>query len=321
MAESGDLNASLASTDVNSILYHYTADSKLVSMPVWGVASNAELVMTEKGQYKGYIFAYTLATETTTNPDNSIEIWLWDGSNGYMTGEYPKHVDIIGIGVEIEKPFLTSKGFYFSMEQKNEAIKDEKDAIFFWDGSTSPHLVWSSDNELEVENPPLDGQGGFYFVNVDLTSPDANTLISTMSLMHARTTGSTFVCDLGSFLAPPSTFFKDPKDPQAVPAEKFQNEYALVEVPEQNQLFVGAGPVGGKFRLTVLDWTKKAALESGDNIIITFNDEDMGGNANIGGMLKFEERGRSSSSSGCDSGLGILCIMGLSCFIISKRGF
>lgn len=78
-------------------------------------------------------------------------------------------------------------------------------------------------------------------VNVDVTSPDANTLISTMTLLHGTPRGSAIVCDLGSFLAPPSTFIKDPKDPQAVPAEKFQNESALVEVPEQNQLFVGAG--------------------------------------------------------------------------------
>ena len=140
-----------------------------------------------------------------------------------------------------------------------------------------------------------------------------------MTLLHARTTGSTPVCDLGSFVAPPSTFFKNPKDPQAIPAEQFQNEFALLEVPEQNQLFVGAGPVGGKFRLTVLDWTKKAALESGDNVIITFDDEDMGGNANIGGMVKFAEQHNSGSSSGCDAGLGILCVIGLAYFMTSKR--
>ena len=120
-----------------------------------------------------------------------------------------------------------------------------------------------------------------------------------MTLMHARTTGSTPVCDLGSFVAPPSTFMPDPEDPQAIPAEKFQNEFALVEIPEQNQLFVGAEPVGGKFRLTVLDWTKKAALESGDNVIITYDDNDMGGceyrrhgEIRGGRSQKFEQRMR-----------------------------
>ncbi|MBR1657087.1 MAG: hypothetical protein IJ697_01295 [Synergistaceae bacterium] len=43
-------------------------------------------------------------------------------------------------------------------------------------------------------------------VNVDVTSPDANTLISTMTLLHGTPRGSARVCDLGSFLAPPSTF-------------------------------------------------------------------------------------------------------------------
>ena len=137
--------------------------------------------------------------------------------------------------------------------------------------------------------------------------------------MHARTTGSTPVCDLGSFVAPPSTFMPDPEDPQAIPAEKFQNEFALVEIPEQNQLFVGAEPVGGKFRLTVLDWTKKAALESGDNIIITYDDNDMGGNANIGGMVKFEEAGVRSSSSGCDSGFGLFAFAVIGAAIFSRK--
>ena len=73
--------------------------------------------------------------------------------------------------------------------------------------------------------------------------------------------------------------------------------------------------------MTVLDWTKKAALESGDNIIITYDDSDMGGNANIGGMVKFtESRGTGSSSSGCDAGLGMICVIGLAAFMASKRG-
>lgn len=72
--------------------------------------------------------------------------------------------------------------------------------------------------------------------------------------------------------------------------------------------------------MTVLDWTKKAALESGDNVIITFDDSEMGGNANIGGMVKFEEAHGSGSSSGCYSGFGVLCVIGLTCFLASKHG-
>lgn len=320
VAESGDLNANLSSSDIATYLYHYSAKNELHRMSIPNVTSNAELVITEKGQYQGHIFTYTIVPEVSYDSqviveDNSIFTFFWDG----VSEDVPMYVGAQVVGVEIEKPFTFGNGFYFSMETKAEATHDEKDAIYFWEVGKLANIVWDSPNELEVEEPPHDGNGGFYFVNVDLTSPDANTLISTMTLFHARPTGSTPVCDLGSFVAPPSTFIKDPKDPQAIPAEKFQNEFALVEISEQNQLFVGAGPVGGKFRLTVFDWTKKAALESGDNVIITYNDEDMGGNANIGGMVKFTEAHGGGSSSGCDTGIGVLCAVCLACFMASRR--
>ena len=60
VAESGDLNASLSSTDISAKVYHYTADGKLVSSPSINVMSNAELVITEEGPYKGYIFMYSI---------------------------------------------------------------------------------------------------------------------------------------------------------------------------------------------------------------------------------------------------------------------
>lgn len=328
VAESGDLNASLSSTDISSTVYHYTADKRLFSTPSINVTSNAELVMTDEGPHKGSIFMFSIiGAHIAASLDNNVEVFFWDGEQGTDSMDWGNHqtnLILYEVGVEIEKPFPVGNGFFYSMESKNESIRDEKDSVFYWNGTfgSRSQLVWSSDNELEVEQPPLDGNGGFYFVNVDMVSTDAKTLISTMTLMHGRPSGATPVCDLGSFLAPPSTFKPNPNDPQAIPEEAFQNEFALVEIPEQNQLFAGAGPVGGKFRLTVLDWTKKAALESGDNIIITFNDEEMGGNANIGGMVKFTEGSRQigvASKDGCDSGFGVLAIAGVIMLAVSRK--
>ena len=302
VAESGDLNASLSSDAIYTRLYHYSVDGKLVYSPSINLMSNAELVMTEEGQYKGSIFMYSILGFDFLKDD--MEVFFWDGADNQ------RNVFLYEKGVEIEKPFTTGTGFFYSMESANESTRDEKDAIYYWDGGMGHRSVpvWSSDNELEVEDPPLDGNDGFYFVNVDLTSTDAKTLISTMTLIHGTPSGSTTVCDLGSFVAPPSTFIPNPNDPEALPEEAVQNEFALVEIPEHNQLFVGAGPVGGKFRLTVFDWTKKAKLESGDNVIATFYDEDMGGSANIGGMIEFSGKVDGGSSSGCNAGFGFIVL-------------
>ena len=190
VAESGDLNASLASKDISAKVYHYSADGKLVSSPSINVMSNAELVMTEEGPYKGYILMYSILGGEFSSLKDTTEAFIWDGA------DYQANIFLYEKGVEIEKPFTTGTGIFYSMESVNESIRDEKDGIYYWSGvkGTRSIPVWSSDNELEVEDPPLDGNGGFYFVNVDITSPDANTLISTMTLMHARTTGSTVVC-------------------------------------------------------------------------------------------------------------------------------
>ena len=320
VAVSGDINASTATNAISTALYHRKVSGELLSLDIQNVQSNGELVISNEGTYKGYIFAYTHQA-SSSGSDNDIIVYFWDG----VTRSSARRVGTGAAGVEIEKPFyVDGTGFYFMMERKNEATQDEKDAVFFWNGTSDAMPIWESLNELEVEQPPLDGHGGFYFVNVDVTSPDASTLLSTMTLMHGSPTGSVRVCDLGSFYAPPSTFIPDPKDPQASPIEALQNEYALVVDEEHNQLFVGAGPVGGKFKMTVLDWTKKAYLESGDNVIIDFADDEMGGNANLGGMLKFTESGRYSvrgNNSGCDTGFGLLAFAGAVLFFSQKRRF
>ncbi len=320
VAVSGDINASTATNAISTALYHRKVSGELLSLDIQNVQSNGELVISNEGTYKGYIFAYTHQA-SSSGSDNDIIVYFWDG----VTRSSARRVGTGAAGVEIEKPFyVDGTGFYFMMERKNEATQDEKDAVFFWNGTSDAMPIWESLNELEVEQPPLDGHGGFYFVNVDVTSPDASTLLSTMTLMHGSPTGSVRVCDLGSFYAPPSTFIPDPKDPQASPIEALQNEYALVVDEEHNQLFAGAGPVGGKFKMTVLDWTKKAYLESGDNVIIDFADDEMGGNANLGGMLKFTESGRygvRGNNSGCDTGFGLIALAGAVLFFSQKRRF
>ena len=71
----------------------------------------------------------------------------------------------------------------------------------------------------------------------------------------------------------------------------------------------------------MFDWTQKAALESGDNVIITYDDEDMGGNANIGGMVQFTETRRigGGSSGGCEMGFGLWAAGIIGAVIFSRR--
>ena len=331
-AVSGDLNAPLSSKDISSYVYHYSSEGKLEHSPSINVTSNAELVMTQEGRYKGSIFMYNiLGAQWMSGYEKKMEVFLWNGGNTNGVrwqdddGTYINQVNVLLYreGLEIEKPFTTGTGFFYSMETSNPSTQDEKDTLCYWDGryNSRSRLVWSSDYELEVEDPPLDGKDGFYFVNADLISTDARTIISTMTLMHGTPRGSTVVCDLGSFVAPPSTFIPDPKEPNSTPLENVQNEFALVEIPEQNQLFAGAGVVGGKFRLTVFDWTQKAALESGDNVIVAYDDKDMGGNANIGGMVQFTEARRvgGGSSGGCEMGFGLWAIGIIGAVIFSRK--
>ena len=170
VAESGDLNASLASKDIASKLYHYTPTGQLIAMVSDNTMANGELVIAQEGPHKGSIFTYTnldvkgLSVDNLL-PDNSMEVFFWDGYYNQS------NVLLYEPAVEIEKPFYNGTGFFFSMESKNENTRDEKDAIYYWSGVRGVRAVnvWSSDNELEVETPPLDGSGGFYFVNVDLT--------------------------------------------------------------------------------------------------------------------------------------------------------
>ena len=63
------------------------------------------------------------------------------------------------------------------------------------------------------------------------------------------------------------------------------------------------------------------SFESGDNVIITYDDKDMGGNANIGGMVQFTEARRvgTGSSGGCGMGFGLWAIGIIGAVIFSRK--
>ena len=113
------------------------------------------------------------------------------------------------------------------LETKTTSSSDEKDAVYYWNGSSSsaPVKVWDSSSELEVEDPPLDGKGGFYFVNVssDFTRSADKMVSSDMTLLHGTINGldSTLSYDLGEFRAPLSTFSMKNSDGNAGVAGMF----------------------------------------------------------------------------------------------------
>ncbi len=84
-----------------------------------------------------------------------------------------------------------------------------------------------------------------------------------------------------------------------------------MEDPEHELLFVGAGPIGGKFKLTVFKWddeTRQALTK--DHIVKTFTDKDLGGYADIATAVFFTESfSFGGSSGGCNTGvLGMLAV-------------
>ncbi len=188
---------------------------------------------------------------------------------------------------------------------------DEADTLCHWAGTGSnATYLWSSDAELEVEDPPFDDENGFYFVDVkpviDNTEESGDTTFTLIHCYKDDSVGWTTeaVQDLGTFAVPKSIFIENPDDKTEIPAERLQSEHGFYLDPEDDYdvLFVGAGPVDGDFRLTVMDWSDNTDLER----LVTYSAADMGGYSEIAGMVKFTETSRSShhSSSGCNAGFG-----------------
>ena len=95
---------------------------------------------------------------------------------------------------------------------------------------------------------------------------------------------------------------------------------------EYDLLLAGAGPVGGKFKLTVFNYSNKdtRALTSADIIEPVFTDEDMGGYADLAGAQKFTDGSTSGGSvggsgGGCDSGFGFLAVSLAAWFAVKSK--
>ena len=309
----------------DSYVYHWTSSS-LVSLDVQNGKSNGELVIAD-GAYKGYIMVYVLTNNTT---NGSVHTYLWNGTTSTPTYQIDNGTIV---GVEIEKPFSDgSTGLYFMAERKiesgnaNEAY--EADAFWWWRApGVAVKQVFESSSELEIEAPELDANHGFYFANA---SADINetekTGTTTMTLHYCKEGEANFVADLGSFDVPPSTFKTNTADPYATPKEKLQDEFILLSDSEYDLLLAGAGPVGGKFKLTVFNYSNKdtRALTSADIIEPVFTDEDMGGYADLAGAQKFTDGSTSGGSvggsgGGCDSGFGFLAVSLAAWFAVKSK--
>lgn len=326
---SGDANVVSDPNYRESRIVHWKKNGQIVSLDqsMNLAQSNGELVISS-GKLKGQIVVFQMnqtgGTADGGNADNKIRVYLWDGET---TGK-PTVIDETGIiGVEIEKPFTDGgNGLYFMAERKKG--NDEADALYRWDGSKTTQLIWQSDCEMEVEGEAVpkdkNGNNGFYFVNVsaDLNEEEKKGTV-TLSLLHCQGSPATIVCDLGSFDVPASRFRAVDETGKAISAdEALENEYGYLEDTDHSVLFVGGGPLGGKYKLTALEWTDGTRKNlTSDNIKTTFIDEDLGGVANIAGAVAFTEGGgSSSSSSGCDagfSGAALLALAGL--FLLRKR--
>ena len=298
---------SVAGTSKDCGVYHWTKDEtdngKLISVDIKNAMTTADLVIAE-GKYahgivifRPYSASYDITsgdTSTSGDVEGLMRNYIW---NGTTSRDY---VDLgNGIGVELEKPFSDGKdGIYFMMEMFLSGISsDDWDALCHWEAGKSLDVISLSTTELEVEEPPLDGNGGFYFVQ-SFTSPNsvdikAKTGKVKMVLRHCGGTSAkdlVDVSDLGTFDFPPSVFESASTDTAALALEMLQSEHGFLQDTEHNTIFVGAGPVGGNMTLTALKWTDatKAGLTSKD-VIKTFTNKDLGGYAEIATALTFSD--------------------------------
>ena len=299
-AYSGDINAVPGSnTSKDCTVYHWNNTKKLTQTSVKNAQTTADLVIAE-GQHAGKIVTFVYAAATNLNSDFKIESYIWDGVNNVDT----RIDDGTMIGAELEKPFNDgSNGIYFMMELT--LASEDSDALCHWNNTEGVKTIMSSDMELEVENPPLDNNVGFYFVNTnfradspEIVSKDGQITVSVdvgmvsvdMKLYHCTgwTTYPQVVCDLGVFRAPANAFVGASNDFFMV-RELVQCENGILEDLEHDLLFVGAGPIGGRFKMTVFDWDETTQPNlTNQNIIATFNDSDLGGYVDVATAVLFD---------------------------------
>ncbi|MBQ9881883.1 MAG: SYNERG-CTERM sorting domain-containing protein [Synergistes sp.] len=216
--------------------------------------------------------------------------------------------------VEFEKPFPDDKGgFYFMLEKKRGV--DEVDDLFYWDGDSPTSLddaVFESSSELEIELPPKDGDGGFYFVDV-IHAADVATGTNKVNLLHCLYDDgdpeTELLREIGDFDLPPSV------KEGVVSADEMEVAFSFLPVDEKNVLALGAGTCGGKnYKMSVFDWTdKKNPVWLKD-----FTEKDFGGSAELEGVVAFTEAA-DDSSNGCNSGLGALALLPLAGLPLLRR--
>ncbi len=227
------------------------------------------------------ILVFTPSTADLTI--GSIDIpanYIWDGANNVVTSMG------YSLGVKLEKPFSDGKdGIDFTMEMYiSPLISDDTDALCHWDARNGEGLIsLALLTELEVENPPLDGNGGFYFVqnsvmpqNVDVSTKTCQTKATFYHCAGITSGDVKEVRELGIFGFPPSTFDNISGD-KALAIEHLQNEHGFLEVKEHNTFFVGAGPIGGRMKLLAFNWTDTTKKNfTSTDIVAEFTNEDLG---------------------------------------------
>lgn len=207
---------------------------------------------------------------------------------------------------------------------------------YIWNGANNT-LTTVGDGfgvELEVEDPPLDGNNGFYYVLTDIyrtprgqgvQSLDVGMLGVNMKLYHCIdwNTSHDLVNNLGSFDVPASAYVNTSGDYRLV-RENVQSEHGFLEDEEHNLLFVGAGPIGGNMVLKAFTWnTSTKPRITSQNLVASFTNQDLGGYAEISTAVMFTEDGGNygvGSSSSCNGGMfGMISLFLPTLFIFRKK--
>ena len=343
---SGDANAQGESMD--SKVYHWNSAKTITKANLNGserFRTTADLVI-KKADHSQNTYAGSLVVfqEEGSGVDaggaqqnHVIKPYIWDGNKGTMT-EIPmtntssttEPGEASGdVGVELEKPFTDGKdGIYFMMEML--VGSDDMDTLYHWNPSNNTRIVISSQMELEVETPPLDGNVGFYFVEATTITPDSHDqdtpvkfgMVSVdMKLQHCTgweaAENVKTVSNLGTFVVPQSSFYDVSGDiitNYRTLLDYVESEHGFLQDTEHEMLFVNAGPVGGNSNLKVFTWNTTTQKDlSSTNIIKEFTDKDLGGDASIATALFFSESNGSvgGSGGGCNTGVEIFGLIGL----------
>ena len=181
-----------------------------------------------------------------------------------------------------------------------------------------------------------DGQNGIYFMmertinsdDMDILCHWDSSISVDIKLYHCTgwTESTDLVYNFGLFEAPKNAFMSGDTliHSWTLVQDLVQSEHGFFDASENTEhkiLFVGAGPVGGRFRMVVFNWddTTKQALGEGD-IIKKFNDNDFGGYVDVATITYFTESSPSmNSSSNCNVSISGSFALGLLALITFRK--